>query len=56
MTALDRRMRSVLHRRCAQHDGRRGDQEVPAVVLADAEHVEPEPIRGSTSSISSRMR
>ena len=33
------------HRRGAQHDGRRGDEEVRAVMLADAEHVEPELIR-----------
>ena len=42
MTALERRIarRALGGRR--EHDGRRGDREVGAVVLADAEHVEPD--------------
>ena len=42
VTALASRIRSVRTAIAAEHDGRRGDEEVGAVVLADREHVEPE--------------
>ena len=42
VTALDSRIRSVRGRDCGQRDGRRGHQEVGAVMLADREHVEAE--------------
>ena len=42
VTALDRRMRSVLRGDRGEGDCRRGDDEVGAMVLADREHVEAE--------------
>ena len=42
MTALVRRIRSVRAAAAAEHDGRRRDDEVRAVMLADAEDVEPD--------------
>ena len=42
VTALESRIRLGARGDRAQHHGRRGDEEVGAVVLADREHVEPE--------------
>ncbi len=42
LTALVSRMRFVRSARGGEHDGGRGDDEVGAVVLADAEDVEPD--------------
>ena len=55
VTAEPRRMRSVRAGDGGEHDLRRGDGEVVAVVLADAEEVEAEPSASTASSTTLRM-